>query len=125
MARILAIEDDHSILALITAHLRKHGHRVQGASNGHDALTLVDQKGAPDVVVLDIGLPDIDGRDLLVRLREQTGTADLPAIFLTGKVEDKDVESGRALGARYLTKPIILSALLNAVERSVPTEEGW
>ncbi len=125
LSEVLVVEDDESILHLVVTHLRKQGHRVVGVTSGQAALELVRQKHAPDVAVLDIGLPDMDGRELLSDLRERMGAFHLPAIFLTGKIEEDDVRSGRALGALYLTKPVVLSALSGAIARSVPTEHDW
>ncbi len=125
MAQVLVVEDDESTLHLVVTYLRKQGHRVVGVTSAQAALELVPQKGAPDVAVLDIGLPDMDGRELLSDLREQMGALDLPAIFLTGRIEEDDVQSGRALGALYLTKPVVLSALSGAIARSVPPLHDW
>jgi DNA-binding response OmpR family regulator len=116
MAKILVVDDDPDLLALVVRRLGHAGHRVQSALAGREALALIEERGAPDIVVLDVNMPDLDGLGLLVAVREQTGRADLPAIFLSGRVEAGDVAAGRALGAVYLTKPFVSSALLAAIE---------
>ncbi|MGI8427471.1 MAG: response regulator [Actinomycetota bacterium] len=115
MAKILVVDDDAATAELVAAQLRRSDHRVQTAGSASDALKLLSGGGSPDVAVLDIGLPDMDGRDLLVALRELPGLDKLPGIFLSGHVEQEEVEAGRALGARYLTKPYVRSALLEAI----------
>ena len=61
-------------------------------------------------------MPVLNGLELLVALRECTDMPDLPAVFLSGRVEPEDVAAGRALGAVYLTKPYVANALNNAIE---------
>lgn len=116
MAKILVVEDNADLLALIGRRLQRAGHRVQEALLPTDALELVRAKGAPDVVVLDINMPVLNGLELLVAIRESTDTPDLPAVFLSGRIEPEDVAAGRALGAVYLTKPYVANALNNAIE---------
>lgn len=115
MAKILVVEDNADLLALVVRQLQRVGHRVQEASSPTDALELVRTKGAPDVAVLDVTMPVLTGLELLVALREITGRPDLPAVFLSGRVEAADIAAGRALGAAYLTKPYVASALHNAI----------
>src|SRR3954471_6285972 len=117
MAKILIVDDDPDILRLVEFRLRKGGHRVVAATGGREALHIVEARGAPDVVVLDVTMPDMDGFETLDRLRARDGLTQLPAIFLSARVLPEDVERGRAAGATYLTKPFSAVALLNAIER--------
>lgn len=119
MAKILVVEDNADLLALVVRRLQRAGHRVQDTALPTEALTLVQTKGAPDVVVLDVSMPVLNGLELLVAIREVTNTPDLPAVFLSGRIEPGDVEAGRALGAIYLTKPYVASALNNAIDTLV------
>jgi DNA-binding response OmpR family regulator len=116
MAKVLVVDDDADLLGLVARRLRHAGHRVQEASCGVDAETVVRDKGLPDVLVLDVNMPDLNGLELLGRVRLQTGQTDLPAVFLSGRVGHDDIAAGQALGAVYLTKPFVTSALLKAVE---------
>jgi len=120
LARILVVEDDPDISNLVQLRLRGAGHRTLAASSAIEAIDAVAGNGRPDVVVLDVGLPDMDGLQLLRELRSRAGLAGLPAIFLSCRIEPGDVEAGRALGATYLTKPFVASALLNAVAHASP-----
>ncbi len=124
MARILVVDDDEDIRGLVQARLRAAGHLVVAASSGPEALGVVDERGAPDLAVLDVSMPEMTGLDLLAELRGRNGMAQLPVIFLSAKVQEEDVEAGRALGATYLTKPFVASALLSAVEKALPPADG-
>ena len=123
MARVLVVEDDPDILRLVTMILRRHGHDIAGVGAGDEALAYMLRNDTPDVVVLDVGLPGMSGLELLPRLRE-LAQQHLPAIFLSARVQDADVEAGRALDAVYLTKPIASGALTSAVDRAVLTSAG-
>jgi len=123
MAKILVVDDDPDLRALVVRRLGKAGHRVQEAANGSAALDLIRGKGDPDLLVLDITMPGLTGLELLVAAREQTGHTNLPAVFLSGRVEPTDLAVGRALGAAYLTKPYVSSALLMAIESQLAAAE--
>lgn len=130
MAHVLIVDDDPDILMLVEMRLKSAGHQVLAASSGQEALTLVSARGLPEVAVLDISLPGMDGFDLFRELQSQPGGADLPAIFLSARVLPADVAAGRAQGATYLTKPFVASALLSSVQRAVETgrlqkARGW
>lgn len=124
MARILVVDDDEDIRNLVQARLRGAGHLVVSAPSGPEALEVVEARGAPDLAVLDVSMPGMTGLELLEQLRARDGLAELPVIFLSAKVQNEDVEAGRALDATYLTKPFVASALLAAVERALPPEDG-
>jgi CheY-like chemotaxis protein len=126
MARVLVVDDDPDILNLVRVKLRARGHQVLGAGSAMEALQVVEERGAPEVAVLDVSMPVMTGLELLQRLRGRDGLGELPAIFLSARVLPEDVEAGRALGATYLTKPFVTSALLDAVERlTTPPDGGW
>ncbi len=105
--------------------LRKGGHQVLTAASAEAALSIVDERGGPDVAVLDVAMPGMSGLELLPALRSRDGMAELPAIFLSARILEQDIAAGRALGATYLTKPFVATALLNAVERVCPDPGGW
>jgi CheY-like chemotaxis protein len=125
MSRVLVVDDDPNLRELVSIRLQKAGHKVVAADSAAEALAVVHQRGAPDVAVLDVSMPGMTGLELLPAMRGLEGCADLPAIFLSGRVEHHDVEAGRALGATYLTKPFSAIALCKAVERLSPVEAGW
>jgi DNA-binding response OmpR family regulator len=116
VARVLVVEDDLDVRMLVVLRLERAGHRVHGAGGAAEATTLIDDKGAPDLVVLDVNMPDVTGFELLGRIKAQIGRSDLPAIFLTGSLRRDDITTGRNLGALYLTKPFVASSLMDAVD---------
>ena len=128
MSRLLVVDDDPVVLNLVQIRLKTGGHRVISASHPDEALRVVEERGLPDVAVLDVSMPGMSGLELLAQLRERPGAERLPAIFLSARVQPQDVDAGRALGATYLTKPFVASALLAAVDRALdgaPNTEGW
>lgn len=131
MSRLLVVDDDPVVLNLVQIRLKTGGHRVISASDPDEALRVVEERGLPDVAVLDVSMPGMSGLELLAHLRQKPGAEQLPAIFLSARVQPQDIEAGRALGATYLTKPFVASALLAAVDRAlssstaVASTEGW
>jgi CheY-like chemotaxis protein len=113
MARILVAEDDGDLRELVELRLRKAGHEVFAAADGKAALALVQEHGLPDVAVLDIGMPEMNGIMLLGALRRRD--PEQRAIFVTAKVRPEDIATGQALGTRYITKPFAAAELIDAV----------
>lgn len=103
--RILVVDDEADIVALVAYHLAKAGYRVSTASTGPDALTAARQE-RPALVVLDLMLPGASGYDVLEQLRAQPATRDMAVLMLTARREEQDRIRGLSLGADdYLTKP--------------------
>ncbi len=128
MARVLVVEDDADVRALIERRLAAAKHQVIAVGTAEAALATVKVRGMPDIAVLDVGLPGMSGTDLAPALRSQTGGTGLPVIFLSANVLPHHIADGRALGATYLTKPFVASALLKAVEDALtqlPDPSGW
>ncbi|MEP7047306.1 MAG: response regulator [Ilumatobacteraceae bacterium] len=123
MARILVVDDDPDVVRLVVRRLQHANHKAHGVHNADDATAFVAERGTPDIVVLDVDMPNVDGLELLGRLREQTGSAELPAIFLSGRMRPDDIAAGRHLGAIYLTKPFVGNALLSAIDGIVEAEQ--
>ena len=117
---ILVVDDEKDLVDLITYNLTRNGFDVLTAFNGNDALE-VAQRESPDLVVLDLMLPGVDGTEVARRLKADSRTAHIPIIMLTAKGEETDVVVGLTLGADdYVTKPFsmkILLARLNTVLR--------
>ena len=104
-ARILVVEDERDIAALVAYHLTMEGYRVRTAEGGQDALEAAAAE-RPDLMVLDLMLPGYSGYDVLAELRRQPALRDVPVIILTARREEADRVKGLELGADdYLTKP--------------------
>jgi len=103
--RIIAIEDEPDILEVVQYNLRREGYEVTGVENGEDGLNLV-RKENPDLVLLDLMLPGMDGLEVCRRLKYEAATRSIPVIMVTAKGEESDVVLGLEVGADdYLTKP--------------------
>jgi len=103
--RVLVVEDEADIAALIAYQLTREGFRVETARTGIEALDAVGRE-IPDLIVLDRMLPGLSGDDVLARLKREPATASVPVLVLTAKREQEDRIEGFELGADdYLTKP--------------------
>jgi two-component system, OmpR family, phosphate regulon response regulator PhoB len=104
-ARILVVEDERDIAALVAYHLTKEGYRVRTAEGGNEALETVGSE-RPDLVVLDLMLPGFSGYEVLAEMRRRPELSEVPIIVLTARREESDRIKGLELGADdYLTKP--------------------
>ncbi|HET9724192.1 MAG TPA: response regulator [Actinomycetota bacterium] len=119
--RVLVVDDEPIILRLIQVNLRLEGFDVVGCSSGEDALREASER-PPDVVVLDVVLPGIDGFEVCRRLRLAPETAHVPVVMVTAQAQDEDRERGYALGVfEYVTKPFeppVLIAIVRAALES-------
>lgn len=123
--KILIVEDEKDILQLVKLYLEKEGFRTVSATTGTEGLKLV-KSDKPDLMVLDLMLPEMDGLEVCKRVRSAPDTALLPIIMLTAKAEESDTIIGLELGADdYVTKPFSpktlvarVKALLRRLERS-------
>ena len=125
MARkILACDDEAAILRLVQTNLERAGYDVATAADGREAL---EKLGAerPDLVILDVMMPYVDGFGILQEIRRDPATRDLPVILLTAKSTDADTLRGWQEGAdSYLTKPFNPKELLAFVDRIFAALEG-
>jgi len=102
---VLIADDDADILLLVKAVLERSGHEVVAVSDGAEALAIVRAR-KPDLAVLDISMPEVDGLEVLRRLRADPTTSELPVVLLSARAQEADVERGFAIGASaYLKKP--------------------
>lgn len=108
MRKVLIIDDDENLTWAIQKRFENFGFTVVAATDGRTGLELVD-KERPDLVILDLNLPDVDGLDICRYLRRRTN---LPVVMLTGRAEDHDTIVGLEIGADdYITKPFNLNEL--------------
>ena len=105
MIKILVIDDEANILRLVRDYLEQAGYQVLTTSNAETGLHAL-RRETPDLLVLDLGLPDQDGWDLTRQIRSDRQLANIPIIILTARVDDSDRIIGLELGADdYITKP--------------------
>jgi two-component system alkaline phosphatase synthesis response regulator PhoP len=120
--RILVVDDDQDIVRLVRAYLEKAGYQVYTANDGQTA-TAILRRDRPDLVVLDLMLPDEDGWDITRRVRADATLCDTPIIMLTARIDDTDKIIGLELGADdYITKPFnpreVLARVRSVLRRS-------
>ena len=118
---VLVVEDETSIASFVALYLKNAGYRVQTAGTGQEALDAVGRE-RPDLIVLDLMLPDLDGIEVCRRIRR---SADIPILMLTARDEDVDKIIGLEVGADdYLTKPFnpreLVARVKSILRRSVP-----
>lgn len=115
--KILAVDDERHIVRLVQVNLERAGYHVVTAFDGKEALEKVEAEN-PDLVVLDVMMPYMDGFEVLQTLRKNPNTRDLPVIMLTAKAQDADVFRGWQSGVDcYLTKPFNPMELIAFVKR--------
>ena len=116
MAKIVVIEDDVSFLDLLRVHLASAGHEVLTAEDAALGLRAVITE-APDVILLDLTVPYLDGFEMIKALRNDPATKSIPVIVLTGRGDDETFAESRRLGAsQFLTKPVTRDALIRAID---------
>ena len=115
--KILAVDDERHIVRLVEVNLQRAGYEVVTAFDGKEALEKVKAEN-PDLVVLDVMMPFMDGFEVLRNLKANPETAEIPVIMLTAKAQDADVFRGWQSGVDcYLTKPFNPMELLTFVKR--------
>lgn len=116
--KVLLVDDDHDLRRIGQLSLRNVGKwTVLLASSGTEALTIANEQ-TPDVILLDVMMPEMDGLATLVRLREQSLTACIPVIFLTAKIQTHEIDDYVALGAiGVITKPFDPMTLPDEIAR--------
>jgi len=115
--KILVVDDERQIVKLVEINLRKVGFEVICAYDGVEALEKV-QSDRPDMIVLDVMMPRMNGFDVLKKLQSNPDTEQIPVIMLTAKAQDADIFAGWQSGvSSYLTKPFNPRELLTFVQR--------
>ena len=118
--RILVVEDDVDIQDLLLAVLGRHGYEVATADSGLTALASFAQS-IPDLILLDMAMPDMDGLTFLERRCQFKKTKDIPVIVVSARDRNTDVMAALAAGAaNYVTKPFDTARLLVCIERLLP-----
>jgi two-component system phosphate regulon response regulator PhoB len=114
---ILAVDDEEDVLELVRYNLDKNGYKVQTAASGEEAIEKARAK-LPDLIILDIMLPGINGLDVCKKLKSDPKTEKIPVIMLTAKGEESDIVTGLEIGADdYIAKPFSPKVLVARVRR--------
>lgn len=114
--RILVVDDEVEILVLLSRRLQSWGYEVLTVATGEDALRMAEEK-RPDLILLDIVMPEMGGRDVCLRLKNHPKTSPIPVIFLTALGMPEQVEAGIHVGANdYIVKPFEPRELRERIE---------
>jgi two-component system phosphate regulon response regulator PhoB len=124
---VLVVEDESDVADLLRFNLEREGYACRIAARGDEALAAVAES-APDVILLDRMIPGVSGDEVVARLKHQSGTAHIPIILVTAKVEESDQLVGFALGADdYITKPfsfkLVLARVRAVMRRIEPADD--
>ncbi len=117
--RILICDDDPAILRVLQVNLEVEGYTTLLAHHGEEALEIAARE-KPDLIILDIMMPRLDGYGACERLKADPDLKDIPVVFLSAKAQQSDIEKGKTYGvADYLTKPFDPDVLVETIERLV------
>ncbi len=112
---IIVVDDNPDIVNIVKAILEGKGYNVVSAYSGAELFACLEQQ-KPDLIILDIMMPEMDGLQVLTRLKNASETSSIPVILLTAKVQYEDVLGGYKLGADYyITKPFTSTQLINGI----------
>jgi twitching motility two-component system response regulator PilG len=115
--KVLVVEDEESLLKLESILLTSKGYEVIGVSNGQAALDAIAEE-RPDLVLLDVMLPEIDGFEVCRRIKSDEATRDIPVVMLTAKKTRDDMARGEKVGADwYITKPFKSAMVIETIQR--------
>ena len=123
-AKILLIDDHRTVLRLLEAILKLKGYELLYAENGQQGMVMARQEH-PDLILLDVMMPEIDGFKVCQYLKGQAETAHIPVVFLTARGAADDQAAGRRAGAQgFLTKPFLAREVLDLIERVLARSES-
>ena len=118
---VLVVDDDPAVRELVRANLELEGYSVREAASAAEGLSALEHE-PPDLILLDVMMPEVDGWEMLRRVQERFGVGAIPVIVFSGEVEERAVSAPEARGARgFLGKPFDLQRLLDQAKQIVPT----
>ncbi len=116
--KVLVVDDDPVVIRLVKELLKAQGFAVETAKDGIDAMIMV-QKNKPDLIILDIMMPELNGYDVLKTLKFQEEYKKIPIILLTAREQELDKRISQMMGIDYLQKPLDRELFLNKVQQAV------
>lgn len=125
MKKVLIVDDEKDVLWMLGKRLTAEGYFVITATNGKDAIALAKSQH-PDIIILDVLIADMDGPEINRRLKENSGTRDIPVIFLSGMLPKREDDEGGRIVADYLwfDKPYDILKLMTAIEELLEKKES-
>lgn len=120
LKKILVVDDDPYILMSLEFLMKKNGYDVMVARNGTEALDLVE-KQLPDLVLLDIMMPDVDGYEICKHIKSSKKLKEAKVVFMSAKSKETDIKKGYDLGASlYITKPFSTREMMKQIKELIP-----
>ncbi len=121
---IIVVDDDQELVTIVRAILEHEGFNVRCANSGQQLFAGLE-KEKPDLIILDIMMPEMDGWEVLRRLKGDRETSSIPVILLTAKVKYEDLLTGYKMGANhYITKPYTRNQLMTSINRLLSGDQG-
>lgn len=120
---ILIVDDDEVIIKTLRPMLLSHGYAVLTASSGEDGLQIANTQ-KPDLILLDVILPGIKGREVCQKLKEDSQTQDIPVVFLTAKDSPEDIQAENEVGSSgHITKPVNIKVLVSTIQNVLDSQK--
>jgi excisionase family DNA binding protein len=118
---ILIVDDDERLREFVRVNLEMEGYSVREAANAEEGLAALDEE-SPDLILLDVMMPQMDGWEMLRRVQERHGVGAIPVIMFSGKVDEEDLKGAAARGAHgFIGKPFNPQQLIESTKQLVPT----
>jgi excisionase family DNA binding protein len=118
---ILIVDDDARLREFVRVNLEMEGYTVREAANAEEGLAALEEE-SPDLILLDVMMPQMDGWEMLQRVQERHGVGAIPVIMFSGKVDEKDLEGARQRGAQgFIGKPFNPQQLIESTKQLLPT----
>lgn len=116
MKKIIVVDDEKTTVELLITVLENEGYQVSGAYNGLDCLEKIKKEGIPDLIILDIMMPEMNGWDAAATIKINPKYKDIPIIFLTAKSDTASKNMGRITAEYYIEKPFEVSNLVERID---------
>ncbi|MEO5574970.1 MAG: response regulator [Gaiellaceae bacterium] len=117
---VLIVDDDERLREYVRVNLEAEGYEVREAASGEDALEALGER-SPDLILLDVMMPQVDGWETLRRIQEHTGVGAIPVIMFSGKVDERSAAEAESLGAQaFIGKPFDPRSLIESTKQQLP-----
>jgi excisionase family DNA binding protein len=116
---VLIVDDDARLREFVRVNLEMEGYVVSEAANATEGLSALEQQ-APDLILLDVMMPDMDGWEMLRRVHERHGVGTIPVIMFSGKVASEEADEAAAQGAQFIGKPFSPQQLIDSTKQLLP-----
>ena len=117
---VLLVDDDPQVREVVRVNLEMEGYAVREAGNAEDGLAALEDE-APDLILLDVMMPQVDGWEMLQQIHEHTGVGAIPVIMFSGKIDERSAAEAESLGAQaFIGKPFDPSSLIESTKQLLP-----